>query len=281
MFQSIDDVQLVQHDPLYDDGDTEVATSARERDGLSGAALAQAHIQQSLHSGSNMPSLKATGAFPGLGGAKSMANLTTANQLLLKVPKVPTDGAIRAAHPVNNWVKDVGDQLSSFKKTQTKTFLPQVSLSAALRKDKKVLGTQSMVHIRPASNMVGGEEAGEASGNPVQDEIMRNKQFSTLNCQPYHRDGVTDFGICKFEFKLATQGVMSHLVFVLLAKARFNLPPTKSQANFSKPVTSVTGMTLMTPLGPGSHMHKIRNLKPHQSGSIIGDHTMPYHASEA
>ena len=56
-----------------------------------------------------------------------MANFTPANQLLLKIPKVPTDGAIRAGHPVNNWVQNVGDQLSSFKKAQSKSFLPHVA----------------------------------------------------------------------------------------------------------------------------------------------------------
>ena len=26
---------------------------------------------------------------------------------------------------------------------------------------------------------------------------MRNKQFSTLNCEPYHREQKKDFGVCK------------------------------------------------------------------------------------
>lgn len=59
-----------------------------------------------------------------LKGTRSMANFTPANQLLLKIPKVPTDGAIRPSHPVNNWVQNVGDQLNSFKHSQSKTFLP-------------------------------------------------------------------------------------------------------------------------------------------------------------
>lgn len=28
-------------------------------------------------------------------------------------------------------------------------------------------------------------------------DIMRNKQFSTLNCEPYHREQKTNFGVCK------------------------------------------------------------------------------------
>ena len=51
-------------------------------------------------------------AIPQLGrlqGTRSLANFTPANQLLLKIPKVPTDGAMRPNHPVNNWVQNVGD----------------------------------------------------------------------------------------------------------------------------------------------------------------------------
>ena len=46
-------------------------------------------------------------------------------------------------------------------------------------------------------------------------------------------------------------------------------------------VTSVTGMQMMTPLGPGSHQYKIRKIKPHQSGAIVGDHQSKYLQSEA
>ena len=46
-----------------------------------------------------MPKLKGA-----LQGTRSMATFTPANQLLLKIPKAPTDGAIRPDHPVNNWV---------------------------------------------------------------------------------------------------------------------------------------------------------------------------------
>lgn len=93
-----------------------------------------------------------------LQGTRSMANFTPANQLLLKVPKAPTDGMIRPTNPVNNWVQNVGDQLSSFKKSQSKTFLPQVSQAVVTDK------------------------------STMKEDIMRNKQFSTLNCEPYHRD---------------------------------------------------------------------------------------------
>ena len=96
-----------------------------------------------------------------------MATFTPANQLLLKVPKAPTDGSIRPGNPVNNWVQNVGDQLISFKHQQSKTFLPQVS--HAVMTDK----------------------------NQMKNDIMRNKQFSTLNCEPYHREQKTNFGVSK------------------------------------------------------------------------------------
>ena len=59
-----------------------------------------------------------------LQGTRSMANFTPSNQLLLKIPKAPTDGSIRLGNPVNNWVQNVGDQLTSYKASQSKTFLP-------------------------------------------------------------------------------------------------------------------------------------------------------------
>ena len=31
----------------------------------------------------------------------------------------------------------------------------------------------------------------------MKDEIQRNPQWSTLNCEPYHREGKTNFGVCK------------------------------------------------------------------------------------
>ena len=117
MFQSIDDVQLQTHDPYYEEVDTEVGTSHRDpiketqgqMSGAAGNASAQANIFQSLNAGQNMQSQmlqpehvpKLKGA---LAGTKSMATFTPHNQLLLKIPKVPTDNAIRPGHPVNNWV---------------------------------------------------------------------------------------------------------------------------------------------------------------------------------
>ena len=50
-----------------------------------------------------------------LKGTRSMQSFVPHNQLLLKIPKVPTDGAIRPSHPVNNWVQNVGDQISNYK----------------------------------------------------------------------------------------------------------------------------------------------------------------------
>ena len=46
-------------------------------------------------------------------------------------------------------------------------------------------------------------------------------------------------------------------------------------------MSSVTGMKMMTPLGPGSHQYKIRKMKPHQSGTTVGDHQLAYSQSEA
>lgn len=37
----------------------------------------------------------------------------------------------------------------------------------------------------------------------------------------------------------------------------------------------------MTPLGPNSHTYKIRKIKAHQSGAIVGDQQLPYVQSEA
>jgi len=112
--------------------------------------------------GQQVPRIKST-----LSGARSMLSFTPANQLLLKIPKAPTDGAIRPGHPVNNWAGNIGEQLSTYKQMQTKSFLPQV---------------QSSVRVDLAVQ---------------QDEIKRKKQFSTLNCEPYHREQKTDFGVCK------------------------------------------------------------------------------------
>ena len=187
MFQAIDDVQLQTHDPYYEEIDTEVATSARdpaarENVGLSGAvgASAQAGVLSSLNAGQNMqsqmlpptdqrvPKLKGT-----LAGTRSMATFTPASQLLLKIPKVPTESAIRPGHPVNNWVQNVGDQLSQYKEQQSKTFLPAVAQSVKEDRDQ------------------------------MKDEIMRNKQFSTLNCEPYHREQKTNFGVCKLLYSTA------------------------------------------------------------------------------
>ena len=65
------------------------------------------------------------------------------------------------------------------------------------------------------------------------------------------------------------------------AKTKLTLNPSKSLSAFGKvnasiPVTSVTGMHMMTALGPGSHQYKVRKIQAHQSGSIVGDHQMAY-----
>ena len=96
-----------------------------------------------------------------------MATFTPANQLLLKIPKAPTDSVIKKDHPVNNWVESVGEQISTYKASASRSFLPQVAPS--LKHDKSEQGL----------------------------EIMRNKQFSTLNCEPYQRENRTNFGVCK------------------------------------------------------------------------------------
>ena len=80
--------------------------------------------------------------------------------------------------------------------------------------------------------------------------------------------------------------IYSPLSLNLLAKQKFALPESKSLSAFGKtmasvPVTSVTGMQMMTPLGPGSHQYKIRKIRAHQSGTVVGDHQMPYAQSEA
>ena len=64
------------------------------------------------------------------------------------------------------------------------------------------------------------------------------------------------------------------------------MAPSKSLSAFGKPqasiaVTSITGMQTMTPLGPGSHNYKIRKIKAHQTGTIVGDQQLPYVQSEA
>ena len=103
------------HDPYYEEVDTDVATSARRErhtlDPLNNASSAQAGIFASLQAGANMQSSTMQEDFQpsmpkvkGMLAAKSMATFTPANQLLLKIPKAPTDGTIRPGHPVNNWV---------------------------------------------------------------------------------------------------------------------------------------------------------------------------------
>ena len=101
----------------------------------------------------HMPKIKST-----LAGTKSMASFTPANQLLLKIPKAPTDAQMKPGHAVNNWVQNIGEQLSTYKQSQTKSFLPQV---------------QSQVKFDRTAQ---------------KEDIDRKKQFSTLNCEPYHRD---------------------------------------------------------------------------------------------
>jgi len=64
------------------------------------------------------------------------------------------------------------------------------------------------------------------------------------------------------------------------------MAPSKSMSAFGKAhasvsVTSCTGEKMMTPLGPNSHVYKIRAVKPHESGSKVGDHQMQYTMSEA
>ena len=88
----------------------------------------------------------------------------------MKIPKAPTDGTIRYEHPVNNWVQSVGDQLSSYKQSKEKTFLPHVSKYNTITHD-------------------------QASSRA---EETKRKQFSTLNCEPYHRDQKTNFGVSKY-----------------------------------------------------------------------------------
>ena len=50
---------------------------------------------------------------PTIGGqnpmTRSQALLTPDNQLLLKIPKAPTDKVMRPKHPNNNWVENVND----------------------------------------------------------------------------------------------------------------------------------------------------------------------------
>jgi hypothetical protein len=52
------------------------------------------------------------------------------------------------------------------------------------------------------------------------------------------------------------------------AKTKILLAPSKSMSAFGKhqasvAVTSVTGMQMMTPLGPASHQYKIRKMQAH------------------
>lgn len=53
------------------------------------------------------------------------------------------------------------------------------------------------------------------------------------------------------------------------------------KAKTSVAVTSVTGEQMMTPLGPASHLYKMRINNAHESGSKVGDGQMPYSQSEA
>ena len=57
--------------------------------------------------------------------------------------------------------------------------------------------------------------------------------------------------------------------------------PANMHKSFSRPVSSITGVKLMTALGPGSHMHKQRLVAPHASGSTIGDKKPAFDHSEA
>ena len=52
------------------------------------------------------------------------------------------------------------------------------------------------------------------------------------------------------------------------AKTKMQLAPSKSLSAFGKQqasvaVTSVTGMRMMTPLGPASHQYKVRKIQAH------------------
>ena len=112
MFQQIDDVQLQTHDPYYEEVDeaADMPTSARDHaqrrtqepfGGRSSAASAQGGVFRSLQGGNNMQSQMLRGDSSSqvhmpkiksqLAGTKSMATFTPANQLLLKIPKAPTD----------------------------------------------------------------------------------------------------------------------------------------------------------------------------------------------
>ena len=93
---------------------------------------------------------------------------------------MPTDASqYRDSHPYNNWMNIVGEDIKTYKQVQKKTFLPQVS--EKVLKDKKEMS----------------------------EDIKRKFQFTTLNCEPYHREQKKDFGVCKlhnclilFEFYL-------------------------------------------------------------------------------
>ena len=58
---------------------------------------------------------------------RSQALITPDNQLLLKIPKAPTDKVLRPTHPNNNWVDNVNDQLSQFRGMQMRDVVPQMS----------------------------------------------------------------------------------------------------------------------------------------------------------
>ena len=53
--------------------------------------------------------------------------VTPQNQLLLKVPRAPTDKIMPPNHPRKTWVENVNNQLGAFKDLQTNSFLPQMS----------------------------------------------------------------------------------------------------------------------------------------------------------
>jgi hypothetical protein len=106
---------------------------------------------------------------------RSQALITPDNQLLLKIPKAPTDKVLRPKHPNNNWVDNVNDQLSQFRGIQMRDVVPQMSHEVQRYvQDHHIKSTQ---HIKAGSTI-----------KSVADEIHKNKQFSTLNCAPYHKE---------------------------------------------------------------------------------------------
>ena len=103
-----------------------------------------------------------------LGSRSQQAIYQPTNELKLKVPK-PS-----AQDPPTSWAANVNEQLSTFKSSQAQKFLPQVAKSQS-----------QMPTLQPSMS-----QASKIA--------QRNHpQFSTLNCEPYSRDGEVNFGVSK------------------------------------------------------------------------------------